>query len=656
VLAFDRLGSRAAWLIRRSVRRDPAYPLKRLLSPSLSCWLTAVLALAVAMPAFAVPTLGAADDLDQRLSRLETLAAHQPAQAQAELKSLLGSLSVLDRHSQLRIDLVELLIADAQYRPDDVLALSDRIKAAARESGDARIAALIAHARAGAYYQLGRGDEALIAAQEELDQARLTRQDDPVAQALVDRARFLMKRGDFEQACAAVTDAQRHARGAQTSAEVAFSNALLANAIGDVALALRSYTDAYEKFQAVDDRTGEADSQAGIGSALNQLGRSADATEPLQRAIAAYREVGDREGEAIARNELALSEAGLGRLEPALVDNAVALRVLSQVQSPGRQAQLQIDRSQLLVQLNRPGEALPLIERARPVAAATDDLKLQVRFHQVAADVLGSLGSYQSAFEESQRGQQAQRRRTDQLVARQLAAQRGRLESELLARENSLLRNEAEATQRALDQAERAARLRGIAIGLGVLLFLCAGYALWRQRALLKHIEQMAETDPLTGVPNRRQVIEMGQRLMQRCHQDGRPYAMLLLDLDGFKQINDRYGHQAGDKALCSVSQALRCSLRPGDHLGRYGGEEFAVILPDTDAAEAERVAERLRDAVASLEPDWAPGAGRVTLSGGIAFSTPGRSDFSQLMVRADQALYRAKGAGRNRIEIAAAA
>jgi diguanylate cyclase (GGDEF)-like protein len=638
-------------MIRRTLRRQVARPLKKLQSTGLA----AALALAVAVPRLAVPAPSQADSLDQRLSRLETLAAHQPAQADAELKSLLGNVSLLDRHTQLRVDLVQLLIADAQYRPDDVLALSDRIQAAAMQSADARIAALIAHARAGAYYQLGRGDDALAAAAQELDQARLTQQDDPVAQALVDRARFLMERGDFEQACSSVTEAQQHARGAQTSAEVAFSNALLANAIGDAPLALRSYSDAYEKFHAVDDRTGEADAQAGIGGALNQLNRASEAEEPLQRAIAVYREVGDREGEAIARNELALSEAGVGRLEAALVDNTAALRVMAQVHSPRRLAQLQIDRAQLLLRLRRPGDALPLIERARPVAVQVEDLQLQVRFHQVAADALGALGSYQAAFDESQRGQQAQRRRTDQLVARQLAAQRGRLESELLARENALLRSEAEATQRALEQAQRAARLRGIAIALTVLFILGGVYALWRQRALLKRIERMAETDPLTGVPNRRQVIEMGQRLMLRCDQDGRPYAMLLLDLDGFKQINDRHGHVAGDKALCSVSQALRRSLRPGDHLGRYGGEEFAVILPDTDAAEAARVAERLRHAVASLEPDWAPGASRVTLSGGIAFSTNGRSDFSQLMVRADQALYRAKDAGRNRIEVAAA-
>jgi len=632
-----------------SARRHGADFDRRRRGPARIAWLCLVLALAVCAAASADT-----EELDAKLSRLEQLARHQPAQAQSELQSLSSDLGSLDARKRLRFDLVELLIADSQYRPDDVLALSDRIRGAVADSGDARIGALVAHARAGAFYQLGRSDEALATVDQELIQARLTRQDDPVAQALVNRARFLMKRGDFEQACASIADAERHARGEQTAAEIAFSNAQLATAIGDESLALRSYQDAYDKFHAVGDRTGEADSQAGIGAAMNLLNRSAEAAEPLRRAIAAYREVGDREGEAIARDELARSQADMGELGPALAGNSEGMRALAQVHSPRRLAQLQIHRAELLVRLKRAGEAMPLIERARPVALEAD-LQMQVSLHRVTAEALAALGRYQSAFEEGEQEQAAQLSRTDQLVARQLAAQRGRLGSELLTHENSLLRSEADASQRALDEARRATRLRGITTGLAVLFILGAAFALWRQRVLLRRIARMAETDPLTGVPNRRQVIDLGQRLMMRCHQDGRPYAMLLLDLDGFKQINDRHGHAAGDKALCSVSQALRRSLRPGDHLGRYGGEEFAVILPDTGVDEAASVAERLRAAVASLEPDWAAGAVRLTLSGGIAFATAGRSDFSQLMVCADQALYRAKNAGRNRIEIAPA-
>ncbi len=609
----------------------------------------------MALALSAAARAGAIEDLNASLSRLEALAGRQPAQAQLELQSLPVDAGSLDVHTRFRIDLVRLLIADAQYRPDDVLALSDRMLAEAHIDADAHQRTLIARARFSAYRQLGRTDEARDALEQELAHARRTGDDDRIAMALVDRASFLMKGGDFEQACASVVDAERHARGPQMAAEVAFSNAMLAREMGDAPLALQSYRDAYDKFHAVGDRTGEADSQAGIGAALNQVDRPAEAGVPLRRAIAAYREVGDREGEAIARDELAMSQAGVGQLDSALAGNSEALRALAQVHSPRRLAQMQMHRAQLLLRLKRAGEALPLIERARPVALQANDLQMQVQFHDVAANVLAAVGRYQLAFEESEREQQVQQRRTSQLVTQQLAAQRGRLESELLTRENSLLRSEADASQRALEQANRAARLRGVTIGLAVLFILCGAYALWHQRELLKRISRMAETDPLTGVPNRRQVIEMGQRLMMRCYQDGRPYAMLLLDLDGFKQINDRHGHAAGDKALCSVAQTLRRSLRPGDHLGRYGGEEFAVILPDTDADEAARVAERLRAAVASLEPDWAPGAARVTLSGGIAFATPGRSDFSQLMVRADQALYRAKNAGRNRIEMAAA-
>jgi len=596
----------------------------------------------------------AAQGPDTALGPIESIAARQPARAQAALESLDLDRMAADPATRIRIESIRLVIADAQSRPDDALALAGRLQSEPGVIGNPLKRALLEHVRFDAYYQMGRLDDSAQAVERELAQARQSRDDDALSQALLDRARQLMRRGDFEQSCASIDDAERHARSAQVIAEVRFSNAILSRRIGDWPLALKAFQEALQQFHAVEDRTGEADSQAGAGAALNELGRAQEAVTPLMEAIEAYRQVGDREGEGIAVGELALSHARLSRTQDALALNTEGIDQLSRVGSVLQVATLQVERAGMLLVLKRPSEALAMIEKARLTVLRSDELELLVLYYRTAADAQAALGHFEAAYQESQRGLEAQARRTEQLVTRQLAAQRGRLESEILTRENLLLRNEADASQRALASAQRAARLQGVATGLAVLIILVSSGALWRQRVLLRRIARMAETDSLTGLSNRRHIIELGQRLMNRVNQGGRPFALLLLDLDRFKDINDRYGHSAGDAALCTASHALRRHLRPEDQLGRYGGEEFAVILPGTERAEACQVGERLRAAVAALAPDWAPGAEPLTLSGGVALARPGHTDFSQLLVRADKALYRAKNGGRNRIEIEA--
>jgi diguanylate cyclase (GGDEF)-like protein len=124
----------------------------------------------------------------------------------------------------------------------------------------------------------------------------------------------------------------------------------------------------------------------------------------------------------------------------------------------------------------------------------------------------------------------------------------------------------------------------------------------------------------------------------------------MLIDIDAFKAINDRYGHPAGDQCLREVAQCLTSRLRPGDLLARMGGEEFAVLLPGMTPAEATEAAERLRQAVEVLEVMVNGAAVRVTISVGVA---AGEADSALLMARADSALYLAKGGGRNRVSCA---
>lgn len=175
-------------------------------------------------------------------------------------------------------------------------------------------------------------------------------------------------------------------------------------------------------------------------------------------------------------------------------------------------------------------------------------------------------------------------------------------------------------------------------------------------RLLLAHkdLEILASRDGLTGIPNRRLFDETMKREWRNVVQRGGNLAVLMIDIDFFKSLNDDYGHQAGDTCLTAIARSLQEMLpRTGDFIGRYGGEEFAVLLPGTSHKGAWIVAERLRSAVAQLaiaNPQSPHQSVTVSIGGAIgdAASIP---DFNLLLKAADEALYRAKHAGRNRIE-----
>ncbi|PKM04505.1 MAG: GGDEF domain-containing protein [Gammaproteobacteria bacterium HGW-Gammaproteobacteria-6] len=167
-----------------------------------------------------------------------------------------------------------------------------------------------------------------------------------------------------------------------------------------------------------------------------------------------------------------------------------------------------------------------------------------------------------------------------------------------------------------------------------------------------KVLGRMAMTDPLTRLFNRRHMIERaGQDILaEGAHAPA--VAFLLMDVDHFKQFNDRFGHDLGDRILCEISQVISGALREQDYVGRWGGEEFLAVLPATDGAQAALIAERIRQAVA--EHDWTRygQALAVTLSIGVSQHLPGEV-LSSSIARADAALYLGKEGGRNRVEMA---
>lgn len=168
---------------------------------------------------------------------------------------------------------------------------------------------------------------------------------------------------------------------------------------------------------------------------------------------------------------------------------------------------------------------------------------------------------------------------------------------------------------------------------------------------LRNKIIRMAETDPLTGAANRRAFLKRAEEEQVDARRRQRSVSVLLLDIDHFKSVNDTRGHAGGDEALKRLVECCAPVLRPGDLLGRFGGEEFAVLLPETNPYAAVAIAERLRGTIASTAVEHDGASFHITASIGV--SAVGPDGLDAALSRADEALYAAKRAGRNRVELA---
>jgi two-component system, cell cycle response regulator len=170
------------------------------------------------------------------------------------------------------------------------------------------------------------------------------------------------------------------------------------------------------------------------------------------------------------------------------------------------------------------------------------------------------------------------------------------------------------------------------------------------RRKLEAQLRIMATTDGLTGALNRSEFLALGKVAVERQRKPGQSLAVLMVDVDHFKAINDRFGHAGGDHALRHLVNSLREEIRSSDLLGRLGGEEFAVLLAGTLPEAAGQVAERLRSRVAGASLAYQGRLIEMTVSIGLAIRDKMDRNIEQIMARADAALYRAKADGRNRV------
>jgi diguanylate cyclase (GGDEF)-like protein len=275
---------------------------------------------------------------------------------------------------------------------------------------------------------------------------------------------------------------------------------------------------------------------------------------------------------------------------------------------------------------------------------------MQSLFHLWRADAYAALGRHAEAFAESQEYLARLQALNETEAARQVAVLRVRFATDREIRKNEILERDNALKQERLARQQLATRLWIVVAGIATLLILVLAWALLSNRRHRRDLQQLAEMDDLTHLPNRRQIIALAAREFDAARQRRQPLTVALIDVDHFKLFNDRFGHASGDAVLGLFSREAERSVGASGCLGRYGGEEFLLVLPGLALESARPVVERVREAARALQLPGELADARITISAGIAALQVDDATVEVLIRRADAALYTAKNAGRDRI------
>jgi diguanylate cyclase (GGDEF)-like protein len=424
--------------------------------------------------------------------------------------------------------------------------------------------------------------------------------------------------------------------------------AILYNRMGDFEQARRYYEDTLK----AQTESGMARERVvtlhNLGRVHERLQRWDDAQRAFETALALARELAYARGQVYALRGLASVRNAQGDPKRALQLLDEGQRLFGNAPDERLRAQLQLQRGVALRQLGQPAEALAVLRDALEVFRQGDASHEEAIVRDETARVLAEQGDWRKAFEQ----QQAARKLTEGMLRRQVdqrfATLKVQFDTELRDKENALLQRENRASELALAEQQRASRLQVIAALLASALAAVLALLVWRQRRAGQQLRDLALTDELTGLPNRRHMLRELQRLLDRSPSAA---ALLIVDLDHFTPINDQVGHLIGDEILRALAEAWRPLAGHGTRLGRLGGEEFVAVVDGADIAQAAALGERLRAAAQGLDVSRWLTERRVTVSVGATVLQRGDTLGSALS-RADEALYRAKAGGRDRVAV----
>lgn len=388
------------------------------------------------------------------------------------------------------------------------------------------------------------------------------------------------------------------------------------------------------------------------GTTLTDLNRPADAARQLQRALEASRALGDKAGIAAALTALAVLDQREQRHAQALRLLAEAEPVLRQIGTGTATRLIALYRQKLrsLVALQRRSELPAALETALALPEAGVQPAVRSELALAVAAAQAELGRFAAAYASMRRAHELaelsrERGSSAQVLRLQTLFDNSRREAELAS-----LRHAEESTRLSLQAQQATARMLWAALLAAVALAAGVGALGWRQWKRRRKLARLAMRDTLTGLHNRRAIEAYARSQCAQAMRLSLPFTVAMIDLDRFKDINDQYGHAKGDAVMRAFARAVPGQLRTPDRLGRWGGEEFLLVLPGTSLHELPALFMRLRGAFAAVVVPGMPQPHGCTFSMGGAEAGRDGSSFEVLVRVADRRLYKAKAGGRDRL------
>ena len=361
----------------------------------------------------------------------------------------------------------------------------------------------------------------------------------------------------------------------------------------------------------------------------------------------------DLQGIAFADERICEAHIELGRLAPAQRECASALRIFSLAQSGDSMKETMALQARIEMGLGHAERALGVLNRVLDHNGADMPPRDVGPLYQWRARANAALHDYREAYNDLQEYVSRYKAANDAERNRKANAERARFETDREIERNASLQRELALSHEQSSRQAQQLRWNAVVVVAGVWVIALLIYFLIANRRYRQQLVKLASQDSLTGLPNRRRTAELAAASLQAAGESQKPLTIAIIDMDHFKIINDRCGHAAGDHVLKEFARAGREALRESDILGRWGGEEFLLVMPETSLDLAVASLQRLRTLVCGIRLP-ATGSGlRVTLSAGLSSSDEDTRSLDELIARADAALYTAKNEGRDAIRIA---